>query len=138
MQTEFTTPIFQVEDDIEAWERLLETAIPQIPPQYFPTNARFKSLGNISSSMLVDYMGLYEEGDWWVLTIIKITDLYGLSKYLFLPLTSRIDGASGGDLDDSLIFGLDNVAFELETFSQLYGRRRWQIFDAFADFQFRR
>jgi hypothetical protein len=76
----FSYPIFKVEDNVETWEGVLAEAIPEINPLYFEKNPRFRGLGKIKSKVMLDYMSIYEEGDWWVLTVIKAMSVGGQSK----------------------------------------------------------
>jgi hypothetical protein len=130
-------PTFKVEDDVHAWERFLVQAIPKIAQQYFPANPRFKDLGQITSPSLVDYMGIYEEGDWWALTIIKVNDSIGSPRYLFIPLMADSPAAPGSLMSDRFLPGISTIAFIIETDSQFYGSRSWVVFDALADPTFR-
>ncbi len=116
-------PLFKIEDNVDAWEKLLEQAIPKIQPAFFLTSQRFNKLkGNLSVS-LVDYLGIYEEGDWWVLTVLKFETLDKSTVYIFLPLTSIIPNQQEMIADE-------NIAFGIETESSFYGKRNWKIVEA--------
>jgi hypothetical protein len=134
--TNSTYPSFEVNDNVKAWERLLADAIPGIHPRYFEQNPRYKGMGEVRLPVLVDYMGLYEEGDWWVLTIVEVRVGEGRAIHLFLPFVAVIPGIS--DTDRALPSGLDAIAFELVTHSAAHGPRQWKVVDAFADDGFRR
>ena len=123
-------PIFKVDEDIVSWGRAFERIIPEIAPRYFFSNPRFRQLGQVSSPRLVDWLGIYEEGDFWILTIVAVT-IEGILQYLFLPLTSVISS-------DHRIPGLGSPAFGLETSSSFHGKRRWKVCDAFIDPAFQR
>jgi len=102
--------------------------IPEISPRYFFSNPRFRSLGQITFPKLIDYMHIYEEGSLWTLTIIEVT-IDNNIQYLFLPLTADRSPANR----DS---NYRKPAFGIETNSSFYGKRQWEVFDAFADFYF--
>jgi len=70
-------------------------------------------------------LGIYEEGDRWTLTIIETT-IKGATQYLFFPLAE-------GTPQDSRNPEYGKPAFGIETNSAVYGKRNWQVFDAFAD-----
>ncbi len=125
-------PIYKTEDDVTAWEVLLARAITEINPLYFETNPRFKGIRRIRSSNLVDYLGIYEEGDWWVLTIIEVILEDRKTEYVFLPLTARASGAKVA-LPDKLPAGIAQPAFGLQTRSEFHGVRSWKVVDAFSD-----
>ncbi len=114
-------PIFDATDNVEAWEKLLARAIPLMNPLYFAANPRFKGLGPVTHAELLDYLGVYDEGDWWVLTIIATTDTNGQVHHIFLPLTTK-ERASDSD-----------IAFGVETVSAFHGKRSWKIIDAFGE-----
>jgi hypothetical protein len=128
-------PTFKVTRNIEAYEHILDKAVSEINLLYFETNSRFKGLGKISSPTLVDYMGIYEEGDWWALTVIKVTDSNHLPKYLFLPLTTR-NVSSVSFEEGTLPFDLGKAVFDLETHSETEGVFNMEMIDAFTDIHF--
>jgi hypothetical protein len=80
-------------------------------------------------------MGICEEGNWWALTIVEVLDAGGQPKYLFLPLCAQIIGQEAPP-SDALPSGIENTVFELETSSESYGVRNWQMVDAFSDIGF--
>ena len=120
--------IFRAEDNFETWGPRFLEIVSNIPADYFTQNPRFNSLGDVSSARMVDYMGIYEEGDGWILTILEAS-IPGLARYLFLPLAMEIP-------PDNRNPELGEPAFGLETESAFYGKRQWQVFDAFADWNF--
>ena len=79
-QPEISYPGFELEDTVEALEDILVKAIPEINLQYFDTNPRFINVEKIASLSLVDYLGIYEEGDWWALSILKAIHTNGQLK----------------------------------------------------------
>jgi hypothetical protein len=118
-------PIFQVDEVVASRGPEYKRIIPKISPRYFFSNPRFRSLGQVSFPNLIDYMGIYEEGDRWTLTIIDAV-INNTTQYLFLPLTESIPPDFGESEHGRPAFGI-------ETNSQLYGKRIWQAFDAFDD-----
>lgn len=137
MNTEiFSYPSFKVDDNVKAWERCLSRAISGINPLYFRNNPRFKGLGDVSAPVLVDYMGIYDEGDWRVLTVVEVKDINENRMCLFLPFVARIFDASETNINRKLPPGLESIAFELVTDSPLHGLRKWKIMDAFTDAEF--
>lgn len=128
---EWTYPVFQVDEFFENKLPIFKQAVPRIHPRYFWLNSRFHSLGQVSSPSLVDYLGIYEEGDGWVLTIVKAI-IKNSTQYLFLPLVLDIPSSSAGPSNSE--FG--KPAFGFETNSPMYGMRQWQVIDAFADYKF--
>jgi hypothetical protein len=131
---EWIYPVFKVDELFKNKLPVFKQAVPKIDPRYFGLNSRFKSLGQVSSLDLVDYMGIYEEGDAWILTVIKAT-INNLTHYLFLPFTSDIPrpGSSPGNIQ---IQEFGKAAFGFETNSPMHGKRQWQVFDAFTDYKF--
>ena len=127
----YTYPTFKVEDNVHAWERQLAQAIPQIGPRFFSSNPRFRRLGEIAAPTLVDYMGIYEEGDWWVITIIKTGSPNGTPRYSLFPLTDDTFRVLGSPLV-RIFLGSRDIAFGLETDSQFHGHRQWKLVDALA------
>ena len=121
-------PIFKVEEMVTSRGPEYKQIIPQINSRYFNSNPRFKSLGQVSSPRFIDYMGIYEEGDRWTLIIIKAT-INNAIQYLFLPLTETIH-------PDPRCPVYGKPAFGIETNLPDYGKREWQVFDAFADVNF--
>ena len=119
---------FKVEEVVASRGPEFKQIIPKVGPRYFFSNPRFRSLGQISFPNLIDYFGIYEEGDRWTLTIIEGT-INGAIKYLFLPLTEGIP-------PDPRNSEYGKPAFGIETDSPFYGKRQWQVFDAFADWLF--
>jgi len=120
----FYYPILDVGDNIEAWEKSLEQAIPKILPTFFSKSKRFSWIQSYSSLSLIDYMGIYEEGDWWALTIVKVDFLDKPSIIIFLPITGIISNQLQASDDE-------NIAFGIKTESAFYGIRNWKIIDAF-------
>jgi hypothetical protein len=118
-------PIFKVEEVVASRGPDYKNIVPHIDPRYFFSNPRFKTLGQISFPKLIDYMGIYEEGNRWNLTIIETT-IKGATQYLFLPLTE-------GTPSDPRNPEYGKPAFGIETNSAFYGKRISQVFDAFAD-----
>jgi len=118
-------PIFKVDEVVRSRGPEFKEFIPHIGPRYFFSNSRFRSLGQISFPRLIDYMGIYEEGTGWTLTIIE-TLINRTTQFLFLPLTQGISSELR-----NLEYG--KPAFGIETNSEFYGKRNWQVFDAFAD-----
>jgi hypothetical protein len=129
-------PIFKIDDTGEARDNILSQAVAEIDPLYFETNPRFKGMGKSSSPILVDCMLVYEEGDRWDLTIVRVLDTNGQSKYLFLPLVADIESEMTTKISQFVPIDLGDVAFGLETHSQLMGTRNWKVVDAFSDFGF--
>ncbi len=121
-------PYFSVDEIVASRGPDFKQIIPKIDPRYFFSNSRFRSLGQVSFPTLIDYLGIYEEGDRWTLTILEAT-IHDTTRYLFLPLT---EGAS----PDPGYGEFGRPAFGIETNSALYGKRQWQVFDAFADWHF--
>lgn len=121
-------PIFQVDEVVESRGSEYKRIVPNISPHYFFSNPRFRSLGQVSFPTLIDYMDIYEKGDGWTLTIIKV-EINNTIQYLFLPLTASIP-------PDPRNSEYGNPAFGIETNSSFYGKRKWQVFDAFADWIF--
>jgi len=139
MKNKYDYPTFKVDEGTKGLLSVLEQAIPQIKPQYFSVNPRFADLAKVTSCSLVDYMGVYESGDLWVLTIIKINHLDGATNYIFLPLSSRIAGVDyQPQIHEDLPIGLNISAFGKETNSKEYGLRKWELYDALADIEFQR
>ena len=131
---EWTYPVFKVDEFFENKLPVFRQAVPKIDPRYFGLNARFHSLGQVSSPNLVDYMGIYEEGDSWVLTVVKCL-INNSTQYLFLPFTAGIPQAESSPNNVQIpTFG--KAAFGFETDSPMYGIRQWQVFDAFTDYKF--
>ena len=128
-------PIFKVNEDVDAWEKFLPRAVSQINPRYFDKNPRFKRESQVSKAVLLGYSSIYEEGDWWALTIIELTIKNGIHKYVFLPLTAQNAHAKLAQ-NNSGLTGLDSVAFGLETKSGFFGKRSKKIVDAFSDISF--
>jgi hypothetical protein len=124
-------PVFKVDEFFENKLPIFTQAVPEIDPSYFQSNSRFHSLGQVPSPSLVDYMGIYEEGDAWVLTVVK-TIINSSTQYLFLPFTSDIPSSFSEPKNSN--FG--KPAFGFETNSPSYGKRQWQVFDAFSDYKF--
>jgi len=118
-------PIFKVEEVVASRGPEFKDIVPHISPRYFFSNPRFKSLGQISFPRLIDYMDIYEEGTRWTLTIIE-TVINNTTQFLFLPLTAGIP-------PDPRNPKYGKPAFGIETNSEFYGKRNWQVFDAFAD-----
>lgn len=122
-------PVFKIEDNVSAWEGILETALVQLGHLYFSKNTRFPNLGEISEAHYVDHLGIYEEGDWWALTIISVKNKSREAYHLFLPLFGAINTQPENN---------ENVAFGIITESGSYGRREWKLLDAFTDDDFRK
>lgn len=119
--------IFEVEEVVESRGPEYKEIIPKVGARYFFSNPRFRSLGQVSFPQMIDYLGIYEEGDRWTLTILEGM-VNNAVKYLFLPLTE------GMPLDpENNEYGKPKPAFGIETNSPFYGKRQWQVFDAFAD-----
>lgn len=118
-------PIFKVEEVVASRGPEFKNIVPHISPRYFFLNPRFRSLGQISFPRLIDYMGIYEEGSRWTLTIIE-TVINNTTQFLFLPLTAGIP-------PDPRNSEYGKPAFGIETNSEFHGKRNWQVFDAFAD-----
>ncbi len=118
-------PIFKVEEVVASRGPEFKEIVPHISSRYFLSNPRFKTLDQISFPRLIDYMGIYEEGTRWTLTIIEAV-INNTTQFLFLPLTA---GMPSGFRNPE--YG--NPAFGIETNSEFYGKRNWQVFDAFAD-----
>jgi len=131
---EWTYPVFKVDEFFNDKLPVFKQAVPKIVPHYFESNSRFNSLGQVSSPSLVDYMGIYEEGDGWVLTVIKVL-INNSTQYLFLPFTSDIPHPDSSS-NNTQIQTFGKAAFGFETNSPMYGKRQWQVFDAFADYKF--
>lgn len=119
--------IFEVEEVVESRGPEYKEIIPKVGARYFFSNPRFRSLGQVSFPQMIDYLGIYEEGDRWTLTILEGM-VNNAVKYLFLPLTE------GMPLDpENNEYGKPKPAFGIETNSPFYGKRQWQVFDALAD-----
>ena len=131
---EWDYPVFKVDEFFDNQLSIFKEAVPKIDPRYFGLNARFCSLGQISSPMLVDYIGIYEEGDGWVLTIVKVI-INNSTQYLFLPFTADMSRLESPP-NNTQVQTFGKAAFGFETNSPMYGKRQWQVFDAFADDQF--
>ena len=127
-----TYSAYKVADDVAAWEGVLARTIAEINPLYFELNPRFKGIRRITSSRLVDYLGVYEEGDWWVLVIVEVVLENHRAKYLFLPLTAQASSVEV-TLNDRMPAGLAYPAFEIQTSSEFHGIRNWKMVDAFSD-----
>jgi hypothetical protein len=121
-------PIFNVDEVVASRGLDYKEIVPHISSRYFFSNPRFRSLGQISFPRLMDYMGVYEEGNRWTLTIIEAA-INEASYYFFLPLTEGIP-------PDSRNPEYGKPAFGIQTNSPMYGVRQWQVFDAFADRHF--
>jgi hypothetical protein len=128
-------PIFQADESFEKKFPVYQQAIPKISLEYFAANPRFSSLGRVASPELVDYMGVYEEGDGWVLTVIKVI-VNDSVEYLFLPFASGIPKPESLAAKKLLPSGFGKPAFGFETDSPEYGKRQWQLVDALADYKF--
>jgi len=122
-------PVFKVAEVVATRGPEYRQIIPEISPRYFFSNPRFRSLGQISFPKLIDYMGIYLEGSRWTLIIIE-TMINAQIRYLFLPLTEGINPAYLPYPE----YG--KPAFGIETNSSFYGKRQWEVFDAFADTDF--
>jgi hypothetical protein len=131
---EWIYPLFKVDELFENKLPVFKQAVPKIAPRYFWLNSRFHSLGQVSLPSLVDYMGVYEEGDGWVLTVVRV-NINNSTQYLFLPFTSDIPQPESSP-NDRQIQAFGKAAFGLETNSPMYGKRQWQVFDAFTDYKF--
>jgi hypothetical protein len=129
-----TYPVFKVDENFNKQILVFKQAVPKIAPRYFESNSRFHSLGQVSSLSLVDTLGIYEEGDAWVLTIVKV-NINNSPQYIFLPFTSDIPQPKSS-FDKSQIQTLGKAAFVFETNSPLYGKRQWIMVDAFTDYKF--
>jgi len=117
-------PIFQVDEVVESRGPEYKQIIPNVSPRYFFSNPRFRSLGQVSFPSLIDYMGINEEGNRWTLTIIEVV-INDTTQYLFLPLAQSIHPEPRNS-------EYGRPAFGVETSSAFYGKRQWQVFDAFA------
>lgn len=127
-------PTFEIGENAELWQEILPIAIPQIGSKYFQANLRFKIFEKILSKDLIDYMSIYEEGDWWCLTVIKITFNDNQIKYIFLPLS-----AGAADYESPAKFTLfdnQNPVIGMVTNSTIYGKRSWVLYDAVSDVAF--
>ena len=82
-------PVFKVDEVVASRGPEYKRIIPEISPRYFFSNPRFKSLAQVTSPTLVDYMGIYEEGDRWTLIIIRAI-INNTEQFSFLPLTASI------------------------------------------------
>jgi hypothetical protein len=132
---EWTYPVFEVDEFFNKKLTAFKQAVPKISPDYFLANPRFSSLSRVLSPELVDYLGIYEEGDGWVLTVVKVIVNQAI-EYLFLPFTSV--GVQSGPLpyEELLRSKLRTPAFGFETNSPAHGKRQWQVVDALADYKF--
>ena len=139
MKNKYDYQIFKVDEGTEGLLNVLEQAIPQINPQYFLVNPRFAHLTKVTSCSLVDYMGVYESGDLWVLTIIKINHLDSATNYIFLRSLLVLRALIiNRKIHEDLPIGLDiSVSFGTETNSKAYGVKNGH-YDALADIQFQR
>jgi len=131
---EWTYPVFKVDEFFENKLPVFKQAVPKIDPRYFGYNSRFHSLGQVLSLSLVDYMGIYEEGDSWVLTVVKV-NINNSAQYLFLPFTTDTPQPESSP-NNIQIHTFGKAAFGFETNSPTYGKRQWQVFDAFTDYMF--
>ncbi len=131
---EWDYPVFKVDEFFDNQLTVYEQAVPKIDPRYFESNARFNSLSQVSSPSLVDYMGVYEEGDSWVLAVVKAT-INNSTQYLFLPFTSDIPQPESSP-NNMQIQTFGKAAFGFETDSPGKEKRHWQVFDAFTDYKF--
>jgi len=122
---DYDLPTFKLDEYSNSWGPSLGQIIPEMDPGYFLNNPRFRSLGPISSLHLLDFMNIYVEGDHWILTIIEAT-INDESHRIFLPLTKSIPPNTPNN-------ELCQPAFNVATESDLYGKREWEVFDAFAD-----
>jgi hypothetical protein len=127
-------PIFEVEENAFLKQKILPTAIPQTDSRYFQINRRFNISEDIVSKELIDCMGIYEEGDWWCLTVIKIIISDDQFKYIFLPLTSGIVNVESPTLKG--LFDNQSPLVGLITNSAFYGERHWILYDAIANVDF--
>jgi|GEM_PF-5530936 len=122
-------PIFEVEENAFLTQKILPVAIPQTDSKYFQANRRCNiSEEDIVSKELIDCMGIYEEGDWWCLAVIKINVRDGQFKYLFLPLASGIVKEEFFETHSPLI--------GITTNSTFYGERHWILYDALEEVRF--
>ena len=131
----WTYPIFKAGELFDEHFPVYKEAIPNIGPCYFKFNSRFRSLGKVTSPELVDYLGVYEEGDAWVLTVIKVV-IKNSTKYVFLPFTSSF--LEQAESPNSVLYKSEfgKPAFGFEINSSRDGKRKLQVFDAFADYKF--
>jgi hypothetical protein len=129
---EWNYPVLKVDESFQKQIPAFKQAVPGMDPRYFGLNARFKTLGQVSSPELVDTLGIYEEGDGWVITVIKAT-IHNSTQYLFLPFCSAAPELPSGEAQTPM-FG--KAAFGFETESPRYGKRHWQMVDAFTDYKF--
>ena len=134
--TKLTYPIFKIDDTANAGERILAKAVSEINLRYFNTHPRFKKIGRVSSPILVDYMCIYEEGDKWDLTIVRVLGKNGQPKYLFLPLVADIESEMETKISTFVPINFGDVTFGLEIPSQIKGSRHLKMVDAFSDFGF--
>lgn len=79
--TKLPYPIFKIDDTAEAGEDILSKAVSEMSPLYFKKHPRFKKLGAVTSPILINYMRVYEEGDGWNLTIVRVLGKNGQPKY---------------------------------------------------------
>ena len=131
---EWTYPLFKVDEYFNKRLPVYRLAVPKIAPRYFESNSRFHSLGQVLSPSLVDYMGVYEEGDAWVLTVVKV-NINNSAQYIFLPFTSDFPQPES-HASTTLIQTFGKAAFGFETDAPTYGKRQWQMVDAFTDYKF--
>jgi len=136
MNSPIKYPVFEVEENAFLRQKILSTAIPQTDSKYFQINRRFNISDEerIVSKELVDCMGIYEEGDWWCLTVVKIKFSDNQVKYIFLPLSSGIVNTEAPTIKG--LFDNQSSLIGLITKSAFYGERHWVLFDAIADLKF--
>lgn len=131
MDSSIKYPIFEIGENIELLQKILPSAIPQIDSRYFQVNRRFNIFEENLSKDLIDYMSIYEEGDWWCLTVVKITLNDNQTNYIFLPLTLGI--ADYESPTAYTLFDTQSPVAGVVTNSSFYGKRNWILYDAVSD-----
>lgn len=121
-------------DSVTSALEALPEAVKQTRPDYFKARGWCRDDADITGVHLVDAMGFWTGGSYWLLAVVRLTYRTGGSDIFFFPLAEDIaDRQSPRRWRNPT-----PIAFGTVTESQRYGVRKWVVFDAAYDVNFRR